>query len=81
MKFMLIRRADANTENGALPSQEMLAAMAAYNQRMIQAGVFISGNGLRPTSDGCLIRSRIARLPLFLAPYLPQRSVLQAIAC
>ncbi|TVP49686.1 MAG: hypothetical protein EA345_06415 [Halomonas sp.] len=56
MKFMLIRRADANTENGALPSQEMLAAMAAYNERMIQAGVLVSGNGLRPTSDGCLIR-------------------------
>lgn len=56
MKFMLIRRADDITENGALPSQEMLAAMAAYNERMMQAGVLISGSGLRPTSDGCLIR-------------------------
>lgn len=56
MKFMLIRRADATTENGTLPSQEMLAAMADYNDRMIQAGVFISGNGLHPTSEGCLIQ-------------------------
>ena len=56
MKFMLIRRADVTTENGVLPSQEMLAAMATYNERMMQAGVLVSGNGLRPTSDGCLIR-------------------------
>lgn len=55
MKFMLIRRADATTEKGVLPSQEMLAAMAAYNERMMQAGVLISGSGLRPTRDGCLI--------------------------
>ncbi|MFC7368383.1 YciI family protein [Vreelandella zhaodongensis] len=55
MKFMLIRRADSNTENGTLPSQSMLSAMADYNARMIQAGVLVSGNGLRPTSDGCLI--------------------------
>lgn len=56
MKFMLIRRADATTENGALPSQEMLAAMADYNERMMQAGVLVSGSGLHPTSDGCLIQ-------------------------
>jgi len=56
MKFMLIRRADTTTENGTLPSQDMLAAMAAYNERMIKAEVLVSGNGLRPTSDGCLIR-------------------------
>ncbi len=56
MKFMLIRRADTNTENGVMPSQELLADMAAYNQRLTEAGVFLGGDGLRPTSDGCLIR-------------------------
>lgn len=71
MKFMLIRRADANTENGALPSQDMLAAMAAYNQRMIQAGVFISGNGLRPTSDGCLIRFENSSPTIIPGPLSP----------
>lgn len=56
MKFMLIRRADTNTENGVMPSQELLADMAAYNQRLTEAGVFLGGDGLHPTSDGCLIR-------------------------
>ena len=52
MKFMLIRRADANTEKGIMPSEEMLNAMAQYNERMQRAGVFLTGDGLRPSSEG-----------------------------
>ncbi|WP_340146629.1 YciI family protein [Halomonas sp. PA16-9] len=71
MKFMLIRRADANTENGAMPSQEMFAAMAAYNQRMTEAGVFLSGDGLHPTSDGCLIRFKNGEPTIIPGPLSP----------
>ncbi|WP_249975326.1 YciI family protein [Vreelandella olivaria] len=71
MKFMLIRRADASTENGTLPSQEILAAMAAYNESMMQAGVFESGNGLRPTSDGCLIRFENGSPTIIPGPLTP----------
>ncbi|QJD58046.1 hypothetical protein HG264_03555 [Pseudomonas sp. gcc21] len=52
MKFMLIRRADANTEKGIMPSEEMLNAMAEYNERMQRAGVFLTGDGLTRTSAG-----------------------------
>ena len=58
MRYMLMRKADADTENGVLPTQEVLKAMADYNERMLQAGVFISGDGLRPTSEGCRIEFR-----------------------
>lgn len=56
MKYMMMRKADKDTERGVLPSQEILRAMADYNERMMQAGVFVSGNGLRPTSEGCRIQ-------------------------
>ena len=39
MKYMLMRKADADTEKGVLPSQEILQAMADYNEQMMQAGV------------------------------------------
>lgn len=52
MKFMLIRRADADTEQGRLPSDAMLQEMARYNERMASAGVLVSGEGLRPSSEG-----------------------------
>lgn len=56
MRYMMMRKADVNTEQGIMPSSELLGAMAGYNERMLQAGVFISGDGLRPSSDGFRIR-------------------------
>ncbi len=55
MKYMLIRKADEATERGELPSQDLLAAMAEYNEKMVRAGVFVDGNGLRPSSEGCRV--------------------------
>ncbi|HLT13154.1 MAG TPA: YciI family protein, partial [Marinobacter sp.] len=55
MKYMMMRKADADTERGILPSQEILQAMADYNERLMQAGVFVNGNGLRPSSEGCRV--------------------------
>ncbi len=55
MRFMLIRKADPQTEQGVLPSQELLAAMADYNARMVEAGVFVDGNGLRPSTEGARV--------------------------
>lgn len=58
MKYMLMRKADADTENGVLPTETVLQAMADYNERMLRAGVFVTGDGLRPTSEGCRIEFR-----------------------
>ncbi|QIB51993.1 YciI family protein [Pseudomonas sp. OIL-1] len=52
MKFMLIRRADTQTEQGVMPSDAMLNAMAEYNETMQRAGVFLTGDGLTPSSEG-----------------------------
>lgn len=55
MRYMLMRKADAQTEDGVLPSEEVLQAMADYNERMARAGVFVGGDGLRPSREGCRI--------------------------
>ena len=55
MRFMIIRKADAETEAGAEPSQELITAMLAYNQRMIDAGVFIDGAGLKQSARGARV--------------------------
>jgi PhnB protein len=54
MRFMIIRKADAETESetDAMPPVELLEAMGEYNQSMIDAGVMIDGAGLRPSSYG-----------------------------
>ncbi|MCL7944153.1 YciI family protein [Marinobacter sp. ATCH36] len=55
MKFMLMRKADKDTEQGVMPSEDLLQAMADYNEEMLKAGVLVSGEGLHPSKDGCRI--------------------------
>jgi hypothetical protein len=56
MRFMIIRKADKDTEAGVMPSQELLAAMMKYNEEMVNAGVMLAGEGLHPTSQGARIK-------------------------
>jgi hypothetical protein len=52
VRFMIIRRADKNTEAGVMPQQELLAAMMKYNAELVKAGVMLQGEGLHPTAKG-----------------------------
>jgi PhnB protein len=56
MRFMIIRKADAETEAGAKAGEELIEAMARYNEEMINAGVMVAGDGLHPSSRGARIR-------------------------
>lgn len=52
MRFLILRRADAQTEQGAMPGEELLAAMGSYNQLLVDAGVMRAGEGIRPSAEG-----------------------------
>ena len=52
MRFVAFRKADADTEAGAQPTRELVDAMLAYQRRMIDAGVMVAGEGLRPSAEG-----------------------------
>lgn len=56
MRFMIIRKADPQTEAGAKASEELITAMARYNEEMINAGVMMGGDGLHPSARGARIR-------------------------
>ncbi|HEU4452809.1 MAG TPA: YciI family protein [Longimicrobium sp.] len=56
MRFAIIRKADEETEAGAMPSEELIAAMGAYNEEMVKAGVLRMGEGLKPSSQGARVR-------------------------
>jgi hypothetical protein len=56
MRFMIIRKADADTEARKPPTHALAAAMMAYNAEMADAGVMLGGDGLRPTADGFRIK-------------------------
>ena len=62
MKFMIIRKADAESETETNPVGEgndtLLQDMMAYNQAMIDAGVMRGGQGLKPSASGARIQFR-----------------------
>jgi hypothetical protein len=55
MRFMVMVPADANSEAGVLPGEELFAAMTKYNEELVKAGVMLAGEGLQPTSKGARI--------------------------
>ena len=56
MRFMVMIKADKDTEAGALPSEKLLAEMGKYNEELVKAGVMLAGEGLQPSSKGALVR-------------------------
>lgn len=56
MRFMVIVKASPESEAGEMPSEELLAAMGAYNEELVKAGVMLAGEGLHPSSEGVRVQ-------------------------
>jgi hypothetical protein len=56
MRFMILLKADKDTEAGVMPSQQLMADMGKFNEELIQAGVMQAGEGLHPSSKGARVR-------------------------
>jgi hypothetical protein len=56
MRFMVIVKANKDSEAGVMPSEELLTAMGKYNEELVKAGVLVSAEGLQPSSKGARVR-------------------------
>ena len=56
MRFMVIVKADKNSEAGVMPSEQLLSDMGKYNEQLVKAGIMLAGEGLHPSSKGKRIR-------------------------
>jgi len=56
MRFMVIVKANKDSEAGEMPSTELLTQMGEYNEQLVQAGVMLAGDGLHPSAKGVRIR-------------------------
>lgn len=52
MRVIVFVKATKDSEEGLMPSTELLEAMGKFNQELAEAGVMISGDGLKPSSQG-----------------------------
>jgi hypothetical protein len=56
MRFMILVKADKNSEAGVMPSEQMFAEMGRFNEELVKAGVMEAGEGLHPSSKGARVR-------------------------
>ncbi len=56
MRFMVLVKADKNSEAGKMPSEQLLTEMMKFNEEMVKAGVMLAGEGLHPSSKGARIK-------------------------
>jgi len=56
MRFMIIVKADKNSEAGGLPDRKILTEMGKFNEQLVKAGVMLAGEGLHPSSKGARVK-------------------------
>jgi len=56
MRFMILVKADKNSEAGILPDEELLDEMGKYNEELAKAGVLLAAEGLQPSSKGARVK-------------------------
>jgi hypothetical protein len=56
MRFMVLIKANQDSEAGVLPSEKLLTEMGKFNEELVKAGVMLAGEGLHPSSKGARVR-------------------------
>ncbi len=56
MRFMILVKADKDSEAGVMPEEELIAAMATYHEELAKAGVLLDASGLQASSKGFRIK-------------------------
>jgi hypothetical protein len=76
MRFMVMVRADKNTEAGVMPSETLLAEMTRYNEELVKAGVLLAGEGLHPSSKGARVKFSGAKRSVIDGPFIETKELI-----
>ena len=69
MRFMMLVKADKNSELGVLPDEKLLSEMGKYNEDMVKAGVMLAAEGLHPSSKGARVRFSDGKFTVTYGPF------------
>ncbi len=75
MRFMVIVKADRNSEAGVLPDQKLLTEMGKFNEELVKAGVMLAGEGLQPSSKGARVRFSDGKPTVTEGPFTETRDL------
>ena len=75
MRFMIIRKGDAETEAGAMPSRELAEEMMAYHEEMGRHLKILGGDGLKPTSAGAKVKFNKGKPLIIDGPFTETKEI------
>jgi len=76
MRFMIIVKATAESEAGAMPAPEAFAAMEVFNQALIDAGVLLAAEGLHPSNKGKRVTMQGGRQQVVDGPFAETKELI-----
>ena len=76
MRFMMIVKANKDSEAGVLPTEEQLAEMAKYNEELVKAGVLLAAEGLHASSKGARVRFSGAKRTVIDGPFTEAKELI-----
>ncbi|HWG53009.1 MAG TPA: YciI family protein [Gemmatimonadaceae bacterium] len=76
MRFMVMVRANADSEAGKLPSKELLAAMGKYNDELVKAGVLLAMEGLQTSANGARVRFSGSKRTVIDGPFAETKELI-----
>ena len=76
MRFMVIVKADKNSEAGVMPSEQLLREMGNFNEELVKAGVMLAGEGLQPSSKAARVRFSGASRTVIDGPFAETKELI-----
>ena len=76
MRFMVIVKANKDSEAGVLPDQKLLAEMGKFNEELAKAGVLLAAEGLQPTSKGARVRYSGGKVTVIDGPFTETKELI-----
>ena len=76
MRVMVIVKATEDSEAGVMPSEQLLSAMMKFNEELINAGIMLAGEGLRPSSQAKRVRFSGANRTVIDGPFAETRELI-----
>src|SRR5881392_4036145 len=76
MRVMVIVKANADSEAGAMPSPELIAAMGEYNNELIAAGVMLDGGGLQSSAKGARVHIQRGQATVTDGPFAETKELI-----
>jgi len=76
MRFMIMVKANKDTEAGVMPEEKLFAAMATYHEELAKAGVLVDASGLQPSSKGFRVKYSGAKRTVVDGPFTETKELI-----